>query len=140
MAFITVDTKGLRKLNARMEKLDLSEQRLIMRKSLRKAWAPTLVTAKQGAPVDTGQLRRGLRLRAIKFKKKGVFGVSVMTPTREKLNIDPSSPWYYPGFVEYGTRHSSPNPFMRRAFVANQGRAVRDFARNIAQFLEQRSV
>ena len=107
---------------------------VLLRQAARKAARVVLADAKAGVPVDTGALRRGMKVRAQKGKK-GRIAVRVMTPTREELaKLYPEraqemldSKFYFPAAVEYGyTRRGvtkAPVGFMRKALVANAEKA-----------------
>ena len=78
-------------------------QRKIARPALRKAARPVFEAAKAAAPVDQGFLRRGLHLRALTYRDRSKFGVSVFTPKASQLAPGKQgSKWYYPAHVEIG--------------------------------------
>lgn len=83
-------------------------QKGIARKALRKAGKASLAVIRSYAPVDTGRLKKSLKLRAEKFrgsKRKHMIGIKVMTGTRAKLGISPEDKFYYPAALEYGAPH-----------------------------------
>lgn len=130
--FVDIQVSGGAELQAKLRKLDLALQKKIVRKALRKAWRPVLAATIAKVPVDTGALRAGIKLRALKARK-GNFGVQVMLPRRDELDIDNSSPWYYPAILEYGHENAAPRPFLRPAFDENRDRALNIFADEVSK-------
>ena len=65
----------------------------------------------------TSQISRRLSVRALRRRKNRV-GVTVQTPTREKLGIPAGDKWYYPAHIELGTRRTTAQPYLRNAFDA----------------------
>lgn len=118
---------GDKKLARKMGDLAVVDQRKVMRKAQREAFRVVLNATKTGVPRDTGRLRKGIKLRALK-RSRVRSGVYVRTPTREELGIDPGDDTaYYPAYVEFGHDNVPPVPFMRRAFDANKDRVWRKF-------------
>ena len=76
-----------------------------------------LIAAQANCPVVSGDLKKSLKVRALK-KKRHRYGVMVAT----------SAGWFkgktfYGAFVEYGTSKKPANPFIRPAFDSESGRA-----------------
>jgi hypothetical protein len=96
-------------------------EKKVMRQALRAAARPLLeqvrhnIAALRITGAHTGPLLRGMRLRALKRRRRGDFGVGIMTPPRVDLGIPPTSKWFYPAHIELGTRRTPARPYMRQA-------------------------
>ena len=134
MATITVRVDGVNEVLVALGKLGPRLEGKVLRQAARKAGKVLLADAKSKVPVDTGGLKRGLKLRAQKGKR-GRIAMRVMTPTREELaRLYPDraqemldSSWYFPAAVEYGyTRRGVTKPpagFLRASFTENVEKA-----------------
>lgn len=107
---IELDVQGAKEIERKLKSLEPKLARKIVRQSLRKAAKPILKKAKENCPVATGELKKNLKVRALK-KRKHSYAVQAGT----------SKGWYkgdqfYAGFIEFGTVNMEPKPFMRPAF------------------------
>lgn len=127
-AMFKLDLLGDKKLSAALAAVERVPQRRIMRVAMRESYRMVHRAAKQNAPRDTGALRRGIKLRAIKRNRRKV-GVGVFLPDRIKLGLDPDGKWYYPAIVEYGHDNVPPNPFLRNVHDQNKDRVWSRFHR-----------
>jgi HK97 gp10 family phage protein len=87
-------------------------ERKVLQRALRNTGKFYLTLAKARAPKETGKLSAGLKLKPLK-RRKGRVGVSIQTPTRAELGIDPQRRGFYPAHQELGTRHLPPDPYLR---------------------------
>ena len=71
--------------------------------------------AKNSAPVDTGALRKSIRV-----EKRGGLKVSVVAGDGGVINPRTGREVDYAGYVEFGTSHTSPQPYMRPALEKNR--------------------
>lgn len=131
---IDISMLGDKKLQRQLSKLPARVEKRIVRKALRAAARPVLRAAKQKCPVDTGALKKGLKIRARKRSRKS-FGVDVSTPTREKLGIASDSKWYYPALVEYGYVRKGIT-YAARSFL----RSAKDATRSAALAILKREI
>jgi len=120
--FIDISVLGDKKLQKQLKNIELKMQKKIVKKALRMGTKVVLARAKALVPVSLGNtqgkhLRDTLKIKA--FSKKGVFGSTVITGTREQLGIDANDRWYYPAHVELGTKKMSPRPYLRPALRNN---------------------
>jgi HK97 gp10 family phage protein len=117
MVRMNIEIKGAKELEKKLLSFEPKIGRKIVRNALRKAAKIILIAAKANCPVVTGDLKKSLRVRAMK-KKKHRYGVMVAT----------SAGWFkgktfYGAFVEYGTSRMPAKPFMRPAFDSEKGKA-----------------
>ncbi|MGE0857796.1 MAG: HK97-gp10 family putative phage morphogenesis protein [Gammaproteobacteria bacterium] len=129
---IDISQLGDKRLQKKLDKLDKRVQKAIVRRGLRKAAKDVLESARAIVPVDTGALRDGLAVKALK-PKRGSFGVQVVTPTRAELGIPADAKGYYPAVVEYGSdkRNLPPRPYLRPALDQNREKGKRTVADSI---------
>lgn len=125
MAKKTIVT-GYRELDRKLATLPLKVQKAVTRGSLRKAGKMIQDKAKQNLTsnqsVETGELRKGIRVRASKRSRTRV-GIYISTTERKEEN----SKWPFGGAqVEFGREDVRPKPFLRPAGYESQ-QAIRAF-------------
>ena len=109
---VSIDWSDFRRLNRTVDKLGRLPQKCVT-KAARKGGNLVLKAVRQKAPVDTGDLKRGLRLKGEKSRVKGkkVFDVvfdAGMNDVFQKPIQNPgeaggqSKIAYYPASMEYG--------------------------------------
>lgn len=136
-----IDIRGLgpndpkvKRLHKQLKRLDLRDQKKVIRKSMRKTIKIALNKMKARVPVKTGALKRSLKVRSEKTKRRSKFiGVYIRTGTREELGIDRDSPSYYPAHVELGTKNDRPSPWMRSSFKESSSRMIEDFKERLRE-------
>jgi len=133
---VDVSLIGDKRLNRKLRRLPLKVQRKVVRQALREAGRPVLATAKRIVPVRTGNLRDGLKLRAIK-PRGGQFGVAIKTPTREDLGLPATGGGYYPAHIELGTRNTPAQPYLRPAMDQNRKKSIGILRRQIGAGIER---
>lgn len=101
---VTGQIEGLDELAKNLDKLKPSFERTTLRTALRNAAKPVVKLMRRFAPVERGDLKKGIRSKA-KVQRNG-FGYVDIGPTRDL---------FYAGFQELGTSEFSANPFMRPA-------------------------
>ena len=159
--FIDIAVIGDKELQRKLKALDEKMQKKIVRKALRQAAKPVLSAARLLCPENTGRLRASLKLK-VRRQKRGVFGVEVITGTRQELGIRANDPYYYPAAVEFGhlvgLRHRhreqkelrrlrkqgalvvGAHPFLRPALEMNRSTGIAIAARVIASELKREAV
>lgn len=147
MANVTIDLSGDAALLAELSALPGKLQRKAFRTASRRAGKIYAEAAKARAPVDTGQLRRSIKVRALKRSRTAV-GVTVGTSKK-----DYTGDQFYAAFIEYGhklgkrkrggnagdsdNRKQVPaKPFMRPAFDASAAQLQQVFISEIGNQLE----
>ena len=136
---VDIDLSDFRRLTRTVEKLGNLPQKCVT-KAARKGGNLVLRAVRQKAPVDTGDLKRGLRLKAEKTRTKGkkvydiVFDAG-MNDVFQKPVKNPgeaggkSRTAYYPASMEYGYfarngRYIPGYHFMRGAAEESEGAAA----------------
>ena len=76
---------------------------------------------KKRVPIDTGHLKKQVKVRAGKRTRTGIF-VNVVVGDGKAQNLN-SGEAFYGAFNEYGTDHQRQNPFIRPAFAAAKNTA-----------------
>lgn len=143
---MTVKVSGFRELDAALSQLPRSTQKTVLRRTLMQAGEPIKERAKQLVPVATGDLRDSIIVSPrIKNKvgnaefsaamKAGLgkdAAVKAMRDARRankgsfaEMYVGPAVPaGFYGHLVEFGTRKTSAQPFMRPAWDALQQQAL----------------
>lgn len=134
---VGIDISGLgdARLQARLKQLDAKVQRKVVRQALRAGAKVVLAATKALVPVDTGALKSGLKLRALK-SRRGTFGIQVQTPTRAQLGIPSDAKGYYPAVLEYGAEGHPAKPYLRPALEQARTAATTTIRTAIAQGVE----
>lgn len=113
----------------RLQRLEQKEIKKALRTSLRKSAKEALNLARQAAPVETGALKRTMKVRALK-RSRVRLGVTVQTGSRKDLAIargrgprrSLAGRGYYPAWQEYQGPKAG---FMRNAHKQASKRTVR---------------
>lgn len=123
-----------------MRKLESKARGKIIVKSMRKALKPMQKAAKEEAPVDTGLLKKWIKVR--NDSPKGRLGrivkvVKVANGEREKLGIT-SRTGYYPGVLEFGRKDGSikAREFMRKAFKKTEEQSLSIFREEVRKMMD----
>lgn len=127
---IVVNVEGAKELEKKLLSLEPKLGRKIIRQALRKGAKLILNQAKANVPVDTGDLKKSLKVRAMR-KRRHRYGVMVAT----------SEGWFegeqfYGGFIEFGTHKMAAQPFVRPAFDSEKDAAEKTIVDEIKQGLE----
>lgn len=112
-----IKLEGAKELEKKLKSLEPKIAKKLVRQSLRKAAKPILAVARTKCPVDTGTLKKSIKIRAMR-RKKNSFGVLVGTALKWFTGDT-----FYGAFVEFGTSKMSARPFMRPAFDEKKGEA-----------------
>jgi len=114
-----IEIVGLRELEDKLSNLDVK-----LGKALAEALDMIAVKirddAKDFAPVDTGALRKSIRI-----EKKGKLKVSIIAGGGGIINPRSGREVDYAGYVEFGTSRASPQPYMRPALEKNRDLILR---------------
>ncbi len=119
MAGAALDLTGDKKLLRQLRALGKVAQGKAIRPANRAATKIMHTDAKRRVPVDTGTLRKNIKLRAGKVRRNsGKFQHFVAWSDREKFDIKPGTKGFYPAAVEYGTEHMAAQSHIRAARIA----------------------
>lgn len=121
----TVYVSGLNDLLDRLDSLkNPTETRAALRSGIRAGATVILKRAKALAPVDTGRLRKSLKVKAIKRSRRfpGRVGYVIGTSSSDRLFVGDQ---FYAGMIEYGTSKMAPNSFLRPAFDFSKEAAIK---------------
>ena len=114
----TLTISGSRELARKLEELPKRVHRKVLSQAMRAAARVVQARAKALAPVDTGLLKRSLKIRAIRRNRRGNVGVTLST---RAVDFGPA---FYGSFVEYGTRKLRGRRFIKRAFDESKDAAL----------------
>lgn len=129
--------EGADELRAKLRKLDDgAEIRKLIRQSIRTAAKPVLRLARALAPVDTGRLRRSIKLRSGRRSKK-LISVLIRPGTRADLGVPQRASGYYPAHIELGTEFISERRYLRGAMDLKRADAIRTISSLIGGGIER---
>lgn len=140
----TVWVTGIPELDAKLRTIEQRLAKKIYRRSVRKAAKPVLDTARSLAPVESGDLKRSLKIRAMKRSRRNKHQVGVQVVTgKEWFKGDQ----FYAAFIEFGAPGHKffgkgeaplePKPFLRPAADANKSKVADVFRAEMRRELEE---
>lgn len=129
---INVTVIGAAELEKKLMSFEPKLARKVIRKALREAAKPVLAAAKANVPVDEGDLKKSLKVKALKKRKKGTYTIQVAT----------SDGWFkgdqfYGAFLEFGTSKMAARPFIRPAYDSQEGVAGKIIMQHLRKGIEQ---
>ena len=77
MAQPTISLSGDKKLDRALKAMGPKLTKKILRKAVRRAAKPVLTTARARVPIDEGDLKRSLKIRAMKRSRRNRFRVGL---------------------------------------------------------------
>lgn len=114
------EIKGLDKLLKDLDKLTTAGAKKIARDAMKEAQQVMLQEARDNCPVVSGKLRDSINVSP--KTSGGIVYMNVQTGEGDFKGEE-----FYGAMVEFGTKHMSPNGFMRRA-ADSKGEEVCDIA------------
>ena len=117
-----ITLKGGDKLLVKLARLTSAEAKKVIRKALREGARPVQQKAKASVPVNTGALRKSVKIRAGKRTRKQEVSIWVGTGDQDNLFTGKT---FYGGMIEYGTNKMAAQPFMRPAWDTTKIRTQR---------------
>lgn len=117
----TVIITGIEEIDRRLKTLSNRVRNKIVRAAMRKGMKLVQGRVQAKAPVDTGKLKRAVKVRALdaKYRRRGDLGIEVRIGEG-----DFKGDTFYAAFQEYGTRKMSGRHFMEAAY-AEEGESAR---------------
>lgn len=137
---VDISLIGDKELQKAFKKLHPKLQKKAFKKAARVAAKIVKESAKGKVPVAEGDLKKSIKVKAMKRSRTQV-GVRIVAGTREELGIPADSKWYYPAIVEYGyTRQDGvfipPQSYLRAARDAKERAAQNVMEREIRKGIE----
>lgn len=108
-----INLKGEKALIKSLEQFPDKVQKTIMKSAIRKAAKPLVAQAKENTPVESGALKKSMKLRAIKRSRKNKYRVGFLIGSSDK-NF--TGEQYYGSFLEFGTKRQPPIGMVRKAY------------------------
>jgi HK97 gp10 family phage protein len=131
---------GDKALMKKLAKLKAGAQRRVVRKAVTAMLSPVVKAAKAAAPKETGLLRKSIGKKTVTYARKNTV-VGIVGPRSSVVGTGPDGgkrwPVKYAHLVEYGTRHSEAQSFLRAALTATRDRVRSIFADKVASGLKQ---
>jgi len=136
---------GDKELQRLLESLPTKVANKLARTALRKAGKMVLESARAKVPEDSGALKKGLKVKALK-RSRNRMGVVVehpdrltlakLQPTAEKAREVYSGSGYYPAAVEYGAPHAPAQPHLRPALEDKKSEVIAEFRTELKAAVE----
>ena len=125
-----IEIVGLRELE---DKLSNLEEKLTnaLAEALEEIAGKIRDDAKSFVPVDTGSLRKSIRV-----EKEGNLQVSVIAGGGGVINPRTGREVDYAGYVEFGTSRAAPQPFMQPALEKNHDEILRVVKEKVLEVLK----
>ena len=124
-----IEIVGLRELEDKLSNLDEKLKRAL-EEALEEIAEKIRDDAKDLAPVDTGSLRKSIRV-----EKEGDLQVSVIAGGGGVINPRTGREVDYAGYVEFGTSKMSPQPYMQPALEKNRDEILRIVKEKVLEVL-----
>lgn len=147
---ITIEMQGLKELDNALKELPKQTAKNCLRRAMTKAAEPFVNDAIALAPKRTGRLKRSITVSKMKFGKGGELfkrayaearasgasreeassigreaaGLAPEGMTSASMILGPLKSTFYSLFLEFGTAHMGPRPFMRPAWDKNKRAAI----------------
>lgn len=122
---VRTEITGWKAVQKQLQGLSTKAQKKVLRKALRGGGKVVLNQARRDVPVETGQLKKNIKLSVT--VKKGDASASVGF----------TDEGYYGRFVEQGTSSQPAQPFLRPALMDNQDEINRAFAEALTQAMDE---
>ena len=122
-----IEILGLTELEEKLSNLDVKLSRALD-EALEEIAEKIRDDAKSLVPVDTGALKKSIRI-----EKKGKLQVSIVAGGGGVINPRTGREVDYAGFVEFGTSHMSPQPYMQPALEKNRDELLNIVKRKILE-------
>lgn len=124
---VRIKVEGLQALGAKLQAMGEEMTTKIARGATGAAANLVKKSAQQKAPKRTGNLARNIITKRLGKSDSSLTSEHIVTVRRRRTKGQKSSgekSAYYGQFVEFGSIHNVPNPFLRPAFDENVQRAI----------------
>lgn len=113
---------GVASVDRRLKSLIPRLQKKVIRKAMRDGLKVIKQETKAQSPIETGETKRNVSVRALKKRKRNLIAMEVRIKAVDSLKRTTKSGevYFYPALVEY-----EPDPFMKRAYDT-KGRSARN--------------
>jgi HK97 gp10 family phage protein len=108
---------GIRQLDKALAELEPKVVKKILRKAMRPSMKPMLKQAKANAPVDTGAIKKAIRLKSAP-RSRQTLGLDLQIGEQNYVGKT-----FVGAFHEFGTSKMEPRPFMRPAYDSHKSKA-----------------
>lgn len=124
---ITFKIRGAREMENLLKQLGPTVARRVASKALLAAAKPVVTEAKRLVPVLSGDLKRSLTSQSVRGGE---------TSSRKAVNIGSRGFGWRAHFLEFGTKHAAPHPFIRPAMDTRARQALFEMGRVLAVGIE----
>ncbi|MFO1007566.1 MAG: HK97-gp10 family putative phage morphogenesis protein [Planctomycetaceae bacterium] len=117
---------GTNQVSKLLQGLEKKVAKKCLRQAMRPAMKVVLEQAKKNAPVDTGAVKRNIKIRAAKRSTRYI-GINVQIGSEG----DYKGKQFYGSFLEYGTRYIKPRAFLKNAYTSTKNEARAEAMRRL---------
>lgn len=110
---------GIKEIDAALADMEKKVAKKLLKDAMKASMKPMLAAAKAAVPVETGTLKRYVKLRTAK-RSRNSFGFTIGVGEK-----DFQGKAWYGAAVEYGTSKQEPKGYLRKAFDENKESAIR---------------
>lgn len=110
---LTLNLQGLPDLLAKLDRMDIAAQQAILLPAVEEGAEILRADAANRAPRDTGALAEGMTMTVVKKE-----------PHYVSVKVGPDRKQFYGRFIENGTAHIAPRPFLGPALTTNRERIL----------------
>lgn len=133
---MSMQLEGGKELEKQLLRLDGKVRRKGIRQAARAGAKVVRQTARSLVPVVTGTLRKSLKT-ALRSRAAQGLALAVTGPDKKTQGEDGRRPIKYAHLVEYGTKRTKAQPFLRPAFDSTVARQVKAVAAYLRTFIER---
>lgn len=140
MAARKVIVTGDRAIDRKLAQLAFAAQGKVVRPAMRRGLGFVREVCMEESPVDTGTMRKAIKIRVPKKKKRGAVEMEVRIEATEqlkKVSGRTGKAVFYPAIVQYGSKDHPPNAFMTRAYQRSGPYARRVTLQGIKEGLDR---
>lgn len=135
---------GAEQFSKQLQLLSPSKQRGALNKMLIKAGEVIRQGMEDRAPVEPGKpdLKDHIAIKSVSAKEieeDGTIGKRIREDTEAVVAIGPQKEFFYSWYLEFGTVMMGAQPFVRPAFDADHGKALKAFEDEVWAFIRARA-
>ncbi len=124
---VVFQIEGIAEVRKQFRAMKDSAQPGIIRSGLRASVKPIVTDAKERAPVDTGRLRKAIKVSVDRSRDRKSMVA--------KIGFDKKA--WYGVFVEMGTAKMAAQPFLRPAMASKKGEVAKAFFAGVLKRIEK---
>jgi HK97 gp10 family phage protein len=126
--YSSMEIKGFKEIEQKLKDYPLKVKKRIIKPAIRSGITVIKDSIYSRAPIESGELKRTIRIRVFREETWGIKAVAIVDPRIKRAvnrrNIKGGRTNSYAAFVEYGTRKQKPKKFAREGFETTKEQAL----------------